>query len=73
MNEFISDDGKQQPPADVHIDIEDVSKDGRWVALSVQTRREGLGVDASRYGDPTYVAPALGEFELIDATSDRTR
>src|SRR6185437_8000470 len=53
--------------------IQDVSKDGHWIALSVQTRRDGLGVDASRYGDPTYVAPALGEFELIDATNDRTR
>jgi dipeptidyl aminopeptidase/acylaminoacyl peptidase len=53
--------------------IQDVSKDGRWVALYVQTRRDGLGVDASRYGDPTYVAPALGELELIDATTGRTR
>src|SRR6185437_9088390 len=53
--------------------IQDVSKDGRWIVLSVQTRRDGLGVDASRYGDPTYVAPALGELELIDATTGRTR
>jgi len=53
--------------------INDVSKDGRWVALSVQTRRDGLGVDASRYGDPTYVAPALGDFELIDAMAGRVR
>ena len=53
--------------------IEDVSRDGHWVALSVRARRDGLGVDASRYGDPTYVAPALGEFELVDATSGRAR
>lgn len=53
--------------------IEDVSKDGRWIALSIRLRRDGLGVDASRFGDPTYVAPALGEFELIDAASGRTR
>src|SRR6185437_3265573 len=53
--------------------IQDVSKDGHWIALSVQTRRDGLGVDASRYGAPTYVAPALGEFELLDATPGRTR
>jgi dipeptidyl aminopeptidase/acylaminoacyl peptidase len=53
--------------------MQDVSKDGRWVALFVQTRRDGLGVDASRYGDPTYVAKAAGEFQLIDATNDRTR
>ena len=53
--------------------IDDVSRDGRWIALSVRVRRDGLGVDASRFGDPTYVAPALGEFELIDATNGRTR
>jgi dipeptidyl aminopeptidase/acylaminoacyl peptidase len=53
--------------------IEDVSSDGRWVALGVRVRRDGLGVDASRYGDPTYVAPALGEFQLIDATTGRAR
>ena len=39
--------------------IEDVSKDGRWVALTVRVRRDALGVDNARYGDPTYVAPSL--------------
>jgi dipeptidyl aminopeptidase/acylaminoacyl peptidase len=53
--------------------MQDVSKDGHWVALFVQTRRDGLGVDASRYGDPTYVAHASGDFQLIDATNDRAR
>ncbi len=53
--------------------IQDVSNDGRSIALFVQMRRDGLGVDASRFGDPTYVAHALGELELIDATTGRTR
>ena len=53
--------------------IDDVTRDGRWIALSVRVRRDGLGVDASRFGDPTYVAPSLGQFQLIDATSGRTR
>lgn len=53
--------------------IEDVSRDGRWIALGVRVRRDGLGVDASRFGDPTYVAPSLGEFELIDASTGRAR
>ena len=53
--------------------IDDVTRDGRWIALSVRVRRDGLGVDASRFGDPTYVAPSLGEFQLIDAASGRTR
>jgi dipeptidyl aminopeptidase/acylaminoacyl peptidase len=52
--------------------IEDVSADGRWVALAVRVRRDALGVDNSRYGDPTYVTPSLAEFELIDATNGQT-
>lgn len=53
--------------------IEDVSKDGRWIALTVRVRRDALGADNSRYGDPTYVTPALAEFQLIDATTGQAR
>lgn len=53
--------------------IEEVSADGRWVALTVRVRRDALGIDNSRYGDPTYVTPALAEFQLIDATNGQTR
>ena len=53
--------------------IEDVVADGRWVALTVRVRRDGLGVDNSRYGDPTYITPSPAEFELIDATNGQTR
>ncbi len=53
--------------------IEDVSADGRLVALTVRVRRDALGVDNARYGDPTYVTPSPAEFELIDATSGQTR
>jgi dipeptidyl aminopeptidase/acylaminoacyl peptidase len=53
--------------------IDDVSRDGQWVALTVQVRRDRLGIDNARFGDPTYVAPSPVVFELIDATSGRTR
>jgi len=53
--------------------IEDVSADGRWVALTVRVRRDALLVDNARYGDPTYVSPSLAEFQLIDATTGQTR
>jgi dipeptidyl aminopeptidase/acylaminoacyl peptidase len=53
--------------------IEDVSTDARWIALTVRVRRDALGVDNSRYGDPTYVTPSPAEFELIDATNGQTR
>ncbi|HEX8725640.1 MAG TPA: prolyl oligopeptidase family serine peptidase, partial [Gemmatimonadaceae bacterium] len=53
--------------------IDDVTHDGRWVALDVRERRDGLGVDHARFGDPTYVAPAPGRFELLDAATRTTR
>jgi dipeptidyl aminopeptidase/acylaminoacyl peptidase len=49
--------------------IEDVTMDGRWIALTVRVRRDALGVNNARYGDPTYVTPSIAEFQLIDATS----
>ncbi|MEO7086993.1 MAG: prolyl oligopeptidase family serine peptidase [Gemmatimonadaceae bacterium] len=53
--------------------IDDVSKDGRWIALSIRVRRDGLGIDNARYGDATYVAPSLAEFQLIDATTGKSQ
>lgn len=53
--------------------IEDVSPDGHWVALTVRVRHDALGVDNSRFGDPTYVAPSLAEFTLVDATTGQSR
>jgi dipeptidyl aminopeptidase/acylaminoacyl peptidase len=53
--------------------IEAVSRDGRRVALSIRERRDGLGIDHARFGDPTYVAPSPALFELIDAVSGKTR
>ncbi len=53
--------------------IEDVSRDGRWVALTVETRSDRLGVDNGRFGDPTYVAPQHLDFELLDAATGKTQ
>jgi dipeptidyl aminopeptidase/acylaminoacyl peptidase len=53
--------------------LEDVSADGRWIALTVRVRRDALGADNARYGDPTYITPTLAEFELLDATNAQSR
>jgi dipeptidyl aminopeptidase/acylaminoacyl peptidase len=53
--------------------IADVTRDGRWVAATVQTRGDRSGVDHFRYGDPTYVAPSLGELLVVDAESGQAR
>ena len=51
--------------------IQDVSDDGRWIALTIRVRRDALVVDNARFGDPTYVSPALAEFQLLDATTGK--
>ncbi len=53
--------------------MEDVSTDGRWVAITVRVRRDALTVDNRRYGDPTYNSPSIAEFQLIDASTGQIR
>ena len=53
--------------------IESVTRDGHWIAVTVRVRRDGLGVDNSRYDDATYVAPSPALFQLIDATTGKTQ
>ena len=35
--------------------IVDVTSDGRWLVVTVQSRRDRTDVDHMRFGDPTYV------------------
>ncbi|HEX4684987.1 MAG TPA: prolyl oligopeptidase family serine peptidase [Gemmatimonadaceae bacterium] len=53
--------------------IDAVSRDGHWAAVAVRVRRDGLGVDAGRYDDATYVAPSPAMFQLIDATTGKAQ
>lgn len=53
--------------------IADVTEDGRWVAATVQTRRDRSGVDHFRFGDPTYVAPSLGELLVVETRTGSVR
>jgi dipeptidyl aminopeptidase/acylaminoacyl peptidase len=49
--------------------VADLSSDGRWLAVTVNRRRDALGVDASRTGDPTYLGGTPGELLVIDTHS----
>ena len=49
--------------------VADLSADGRWLALTVTIRRDGLGVDYSRDGDPTYLRGSPGELLIVDTRS----
>lgn len=46
--------------------VADLSRDGRWLAVTLSVRRDGLGVDFSRDGDPTYLRAAPVQLLVID-------
>ena len=46
--------------------VGDLSSDGRWLALTVTVRRDGLGVDFSRDGDPTYLLGTPAQLLVVD-------
>ena len=43
-----------------------VTEDGTRAVIVVRTRRGRVDVDHERYGDPTYVAPALASVMVVD-------
>jgi len=43
----------------------DWTKNGQWLAGSLSTMADRLPPDNYRYGDPTYVAPALADFVVM--------
>jgi dipeptidyl aminopeptidase/acylaminoacyl peptidase len=49
--------------------IEDMTDDGRRVAVTLRTRRGRTDVDHERFGDPTYVAPSLVSALVVDTRS----
>jgi dipeptidyl aminopeptidase/acylaminoacyl peptidase len=51
------------------VTVSDLSADGRWLAMTVSVRRDGLGVDFSRDGDPTYLRGAPAELLVVDTKS----
>jgi dipeptidyl aminopeptidase/acylaminoacyl peptidase len=53
--------------------VSDLSPDGRWLAVTITTRRDGLGNDFSRDGDPTYLRSAPARIVVIDTKSGARR
>lgn len=55
------------------VSVGDVSKDGKWIAATISTRRDGLGTDYYRDSDPTYVRDARAQVVLIDVATGTQR
>jgi len=49
--------------------IADVSDDGRYLAMTVATLEDRIGIDNHRFGDPTYIAPSKMDLYVIDTTT----
>ncbi len=47
----------------------DLSEDGTRVAVTVRTLQDNAETDHRRFGDPTYVAPALVDLRVIETRS----
>lgn len=55
-----------------NISVADVSEDGRWVVATTTTLRDRIGIDSSRFGDPTYIAPSQADVTVIDTQTGRS-
>ncbi len=53
--------------------LADLSPDGRWAAVSVSLRRDGLGADFTRDGDQTYLRASVARLLVIDTKSGAQR
>ena len=51
----------------------DLSDDGKWLATVGTARRDGLGVDYRRDGDPTYIRPTAGTVWVIETATGKGR
>jgi dipeptidyl aminopeptidase/acylaminoacyl peptidase len=51
------------------VSVQDLSADGKWLAITVSTRRDALGVDSYRDNDPTYVRATPVRLLVVDTKS----
>src|SRR4051812_13872161 len=54
-----------------NLQISELSPDGRSAVGTTTSLRGRLGIDNSRFGDPTYVAPGAADVWLIDTRSSQ--
>lgn len=50
----------------VNVGFGDLSEDGRWLVITAGSLRDRIGIDNTRFGDPTYLAPGNSEVWVID-------
>jgi dipeptidyl aminopeptidase/acylaminoacyl peptidase len=48
-----------------------MTDDGRFIAGTISTRYDRLGINHKRFGDPTYIAPRPAEVVILDTESGK--
>ena len=56
-----------------NVSVADVSDDGRWIAAAAGSLRDRIGIDNSRFGDPTYFAPANTDVLVVDTQTGKSQ
>jgi len=51
----------------------DLSADGRWLAGTTISTRNRIGIDNTRFQDPTYIAPSATDVWVVDTSTGATR
>jgi dipeptidyl aminopeptidase/acylaminoacyl peptidase len=57
----------------VNVNVADLSEDGKWIVATAASLRDRIGIDNSRFGDPTYNAPTVAEVLVIETLSGKTQ
>src|SRR5687767_1822728 len=53
--------------------VADVTADGKFAVITTASLRDRIGVDNSRYGDPTYVAPSVADVWIVETASGKAQ
>ncbi len=57
----------------LNVSVADLSRDGRWIAATVSSLNDRIGIDNRRFGDPTYIAPGVAELWMIDTQTAKVQ
>jgi hypothetical protein len=53
--------------------VADVTADGKFAVVTSAALRDRLGVNNSRYGDPSYIAPSVADVWVVETATGKRR
>src|SRR5262245_1963429 len=55
------------------VSIGDLSADGRWLVGTTITTRDRIGIDNTRFQDPTYIAPSMTDVWVVETATGTSK